>query len=172
MKDYVIFLRGINVGGKNMLPMKELRSLLEANGLGNVRSYIQSGNILAKSQHISSSKIGSLIESQFGFSPDIMILEISDFFKSIDNNPFLSPDGKTVHFYFCERVPTIDKEKIEKYADKSEEYEIHGNVFYLHAPNGIGRSKLVSNLESCLNTRATGRNLNTIRKMQELWNDA
>lgn len=172
MNDYIIFLRGINVGGNNILPMSELRILLEENGFNEVRSYIQSGNIFAKSRSATSKKISSLIDAKFGFSPSALVLERKEFFKATDNNPYQSSDGKAVHLYFCENSPELNKEKIDKYLDRSEEYEMHGNVFYLHAPNGIGRSKLVSNLESCLNTKATGRNLNTIRKMQKLINDA
>lgn len=172
MNDYIIFLRGINVGGNNILPMKDLTALLSKHGFENVRTYIQSGNILVNGVRVTSEKISALIEAEYGFSPETLVLDKKNFLKAINNNPFNSSDGKTVHFYFCATSPSPDIEKINKFKVDSEEFVIRGNVFYLHAPDGIGKSKLVSNIESCLKTRATGRNLNTIRKMQELANDA
>ncbi len=172
MNDYIIFLKGINVGGNNILPMKNLKALLSNHGFENVRTYIQSGNILAKGARVTSKEISSLIEAEYGFSPETLVLDKKEFLEAIDNNPFNSSDGKIVHFYFCATSPSPDKEKIDKFKADSEEYVIRGNVFYLHAPDGIGKSKLVSNIESCLNTTATGRNLNTVRKMQGLANDA
>ena len=77
-------------------------------------------------------------------------------------------EGKTVHFYFCFEKPTLNLDKVESYISSSESYELKGNVLYLHAPDGIGRSKLVLNIESCLGVSYTGRNLNTVLKLQDM----
>jgi len=84
------------------------------------------------------------------------------------NNPYKNFEGKFVHFYFCEKEITLDQDKLDKYIVVSEEYQVKDNVFYLHAPEGIGRSKLVANIESCLGQSSTGRNLNTINKINTM----
>ena len=172
MKTYIILFRGINVGGKNILPMKKLSILLEENNYQNIKTYIQSGNVILQSQMKYDANISSIVHDRFGFKPEIFILEESEFNSSIENNPYSSAEGKTMHFYFCKRSPKIDTEKLEKLRSESEEYYIEGKVFYLHAPNGIGRSKLVANIGSCLGVPATGRNLNTVNELQKMAQNA
>jgi len=172
MEAYIALLRGINVGGKNRLPMKELVALLETNGLKNVKTYIQSGNIIFSSSHAADTDISEIISTwintQFGFKVEVIVLKRSTFNLIIENNPYRIGEGKTIHFYFCKTAANINTEKIEKYHSETEEYQLIGNVFYLYAPNGIGRSKLVANIEACLGVQATGRNLNTINKLKQL----
>ncbi|MGB3725416.1 MAG: DUF1697 domain-containing protein [Glaciecola sp.] len=165
MNTYIVLLRGINVGGKNLLPMNELKLLLESNGFENVSTYIQSGNIILQSNTDPKNVMKTLIQSQFGFSPEILVLSDIEFDLSVKNNPFSEHEGKLVHFYYCKNTPKMDIAKLKKFISETESYELSGNVFYLHAPDGIGRSKLVANIESCLGIPATGRNLNTINKL-------
>ena len=172
MNTYVILLRGVNVGGKNLLPMKELRSLLENAGFENVKTYIQSGNIVLDSTRIPEKVIGSLIQTHFDFTPKIIGLSESEFHRSVSNNPYPEYEGKFVHFYFCKRKPKINSAKIEALISETERYQLIGNVFYLHAPDGIARSKLVAGIEKCLGVPATGRNLNTINKLKEILKNA
>ena len=89
----------------------------------------------------------------------------------IRENLFKSYEGKTVHFYFCASNPKLNRQKIESFISNRESYELKGEVFYLHAPDGIGRSKLVLNIESCLGVSYTGRNLNTVLKLEQLIKD-
>lgn len=166
MKKYVVLLRAVNVGGKNLVPMKELRSFLQDKGLQSVSTYIQSGNIVLQSEHNPSKLIQQVIESEFGFEPQLLVLAENEFKQSIVSNPFNEEEGKLIHFYYCQEPPIIDNEKLQKYCSETERYQQVGRVFYLHAPSGIGRSKLVANIESCLGTESTGRNLNTVRKIE------
>jgi uncharacterized protein (DUF1697 family) len=168
MDRYIILLRGINVGGKNMLPMKGLVELLEKDNFCNVRTYIQSGNVVLEGSNRPENSLVLSIEKDFGFRPGMLVLSESELKAAIEKNPFSSAEGKAMHFYFCESAPNPDKEKIENLKNGSEKYQIDGCVFYLHAPDGIGRSRLVANIEACLDVRATGRNLNTVRKIQKL----
>ena len=168
MQTYIILFRGINVGGKNLLPMKELVALLEKNGFKNIKYYIQSGNIVLQGQRVSPAEIGTLVASKFGFKPEVLVLKKSEFNSSITHNPYHPAEGKLVHFYFCSKTPKLNTQKLEKYLAESEEYKLANKVFYLYAPKGIGRSKLATNLESCLGVPVTGRNLNTIKKLQEM----
>lgn len=168
MNTYIVLFRGINVGGKNLLAMKELKSLLEDEGYECVKTYIQSGNVVLNSNFKPLKNIVIKVKEKFGFSPEILVLEKSEFEHAISSNPFTSHEGKTVHFYFCTKKPALNNLKLESLAANNEEYQLQGNVFYLHAPNGIGRSKLVSNIESCLGVSATGRNRNTVLKLLEM----
>ena len=167
MRTYIVLFRGINVGGKNLVPMKELASVLEKANYQNIKTYIQSGNVVLQSEQ-KPDNIASLVMERFGFETEVMILEETEFNAAVSNNPFESAKGKAIHFYFCRDEPDINTDKLEKYKSPSEEYHISGKIFFLFAPEGIGRSKLVANLESCLGVPVTGRNLNTIRKLKEM----
>ncbi len=172
MKSYIAFFRGINVGGKNIIPMKSLANLMESCGFANVKTYIQSGNVIFQGVKKPDSGVVSAIEGEYGFKPDVLFLQKSELLMAVENGPFNSEEGKTSHFYFCKTQPNLDQAKLKKYAAESERYQLTGNVFYLHAPDGIGRSKLVANIESCLGVVATGRNLNTINKVLDMVRNA
>jgi uncharacterized protein (DUF1697 family) len=168
LNTYIVLLRGINVGGKNLLPMKELKALLIVNGFENVQTYIQSGNIVLMGAKNPGSVIGSLIQKEYGFTPEIIVLTKREFESSVSNNPYQKFEGKFVHFYFCQEAPKLNATKLVELTAESESHKLAGNVFYLHAPNGIGRSKLVSRIETCLGVPATGRNLNSINKLKDM----
>ena len=168
MNTYVMLFRGINVGGRNILPMKELIHLLETEGFENVKTYIQSGNVLLSSPQKPDDSVRMAIQSRYGFSPSIMTFEITDFEVMVKNSPFASEAGKTIHFFFCNEQPKPDTEKLKQLVSPTEQYEIIGNVFYLYAPDGIGRSKLAGKAESCLGVSATARNLNTVSRILAL----
>lgn len=165
MSKFIILLRGVNVGGNNVLPMKELSLFLEKLGFDNVRTYIQSGNIVLTSDKRPDDRIGASIQTKFGFAPEVLVLIEREFHAVVENNPYKEYEGKFVHFYFCKEPPTLDTNKLDALALESERYTLIGNVFYLHAPDGIGRSKLVAKIETCLGVPATGRNLNTVNKL-------
>jgi len=168
MEKYVMFFRGINVGGKNLLPMKALVPLLEKAAFEEVSSYIQSGNIVLKSSTNPVDVINKVVVDNFGFSPELFILNEAEFCTAMANNPYQSFEGKFVHFYFCHNAIELNQEKMAKYLAESEAYYVKDKVFYLHAPNGIGRSKLVANIEACLDQPASGRNLNTANKVSAI----
>jgi uncharacterized protein (DUF1697 family) len=165
MNTYIMLLRGINVGGRNILPMKELKSLLESKGYENVKTYIQSGNVLVDANEQPDDSVRAAIKSKFGFDPNIMIFEQSEFETLVRKNPYSSDVGKSIHFFYCEREPKPDREKIELLVSATERFELIGNVFYLFAPDGIGRSKLAGRVEALLGVPATARNLNTVNKI-------
>lgn len=168
MHRYIVLLRGINVGGKKLVPMKPLVALLEQQGCEQVSYYIQSGNLVLSSAVHPSSVIKTIINKNFGFTPNVFVLSATELLSAMHHNPYREFEGKLVHFYFCENAIEINVEKIERFISVTEDYYVENNVFYLHAPEGIGRSKLVSNIESCLGQAATGRNLNTMNKVASL----
>lgn len=168
MQKFVILFRGINVGGHNKLPMKSLVPLLEASGFKEIQYYIQTGNIILSSKAEPTAIIKEIVLQHFNFTPEIISLIAEDLFQALSQCPFINNEGKLVHLYFCKNTAELAIEKIEKYRVESEEYSLINNIMYLYAPKGIGRSKFVANMESCLGTAATGRNLNTINKINEM----
>lgn len=165
MKTFIVLFRGINVGGNNKLPMKLLVPLLENNGFTNVSSYIQSGNIILDSINNPTLTIKTLILKDFNLSLSIIALAVEDFINIRVNNPYSSHDGKLVHCYICKSKPILNSAYISKYKSENEEVTLIHHTLYLYAPNGIGCSKLVKNVEKCLGVASTGRNLNTINKL-------
>ncbi len=175
MATWLALLRGINVGGKNVLPMAGLRMDLESLKFRNIRTYIQSGNVLfespAKSPKSLAKKIASLIEERYGFCPQVLVLDHEDLVAAAEGNPFpkAAKDPKSLHFFFLsEPAKAADVESIANACAKSEKYELTNRVFYLAAPDGIGRSKLAANAEKYLGVNATARNFRTVGRLLEL----
>lgn len=169
MKTYITLFKGVNVSGKNIMPMKDLASLLDSAGYSNVRTYIQSGNVVYQTTRSSDKKIADLVESKFGFRTDTMTLTSEDFAQIRATNPYKEHEGKTVHFFFLFNEPTASAlEKLNAIKSDTEEIQLLANVLYLHAPAGIGRSKLVAKIDKTLGIKTTARNLNTINKLWDL----
>lgn len=164
-KTYILLFRGINVGGRNLLPMKPLVELLSSCGYEQVKTYIQSGNVVLSSMTKPCDEISQKIEYQFGFKPSLIVLNAQELLKAVENNPFQVDEGKTLHFYFLADQPNLDTEKLNQLATETEQFHLAGQVFYLYAPDGIGRSKLAAGVEKCLGVAATARNLNTVNKL-------
>lgn len=171
MKKYIVLLRGINVSGKNLLPMKELVCILGGIGCENVRTYIQSGNVVLDSGLSPSSlenSISEALEASKGFSIPVIALPVSKLRSAVDACPFETKEGKLLHYFFAISKPFVNEQILQSLCAESECYESRGMVFYLYAPNGIGRSKLVANIERVLGVPATGRNHNTVQKLLDL----
>jgi len=172
---WIALFRGINVGGKNILPMAKLVEILESVNCKNVSTYIQSGNAVFESASRNakafSKRIASAISEEQGFEPDVMLLAVPELIAAIRANPFPKAigDPKSLHFFFL-KVPakSPDLEAIEKLKAASESYQLVKQVFYLYAPDGIGRSKLAAKVEKCLGVPTTARNYRTVDKLAEL----
>ena len=170
MNTYIALFRGINVGGRNILLMNDLVMLLASLGHENIKTYIQSGNVIFQNKHKIGVKetreVSNEIHRKMGFEPKVIIINLLQFSESIKRNPFPIDNGKALHFFFLESKPkTPNIEKLESLKTVSEEFDLIENVFYLHAPDGIGRSKLAAATEKQLGVAATGRNWNTVDKL-------
>ncbi|MFT5676006.1 MAG: hypothetical protein ACI808_001942 [Paraglaciecola sp.] len=175
MYKWLVLFRGINVGGNNIVPMKQLVEVLNAAGCLHVSSYIQSGNVLLSHQESDkqtlSIQIANLVEKNFGFTPKVMLLDIKEFNAAVSNNPFndAEKEPKTLHFYFLGAAPeNADIRGLEAVKKDNEAFKLIDKVFYLHAPDGIGRSKLAEKAEKLLAVPATARNWNTVTKLLAL----
>ena len=175
MKTYIALLRGINVGGRNSLPMKALTALLEDLGCMNIKTYIQSGNVVFHSPKESAAQspkaISTEIKKRHNFEPRVLILEVKDLQRAIAMNPFpdAESDPKSLHVSFLDTPPPDpDLNKLESLKTASEQFQLIGRVFYLHAPDGVGRSKLAANAEKFIGVSMTGRNWRTVAKIAEM----
>lgn len=176
MNRWIAFLRGINVGGSKRLPMKDLREALEAAGHDNVQTYIQSGNLVFDSPHESyrdvSSGLTELLREQFDMTPRSHVYSPQDMTRMIQLNPYRE-DGletpKFVHFFLlAEPARDAQLDELEDIKAHNERFELTDEVFYLHAPDGIGHSKLAEKLDRLLAVPMTGRNMRTIYKVAAL----
>lgn len=174
MTSFVALLRGINVGGKNILPMKSFRELLTTLGCNDVATYIQSGN--AVFEHSGNSAelaelISTAIETGFGFRPSVMVLTAGEFDAVARANPFTAEasEPKFLHVWFV-REPTTgaNTTRMDEIVSGGEKFLLTDSAVYLYAPNGIGRSKLAGGMEKCLGVQATARNWRTVSKIGEM----
>ncbi len=175
MQTIIALFRGINVGGNNKLRMADLSKLLEELGLRQVKTYIQSGNIVFQSddQNLSdlSQQISRTVGERFGFTPYVLLLDHQALAKAAAQNPFSAAQAepKSLHFFFMATVPTDpDLTTLESIKTPTEQFKLIDKVFYLHAPDGVGRSKLAAKAEKLLGVEATARNWNTVAKLIEM----
>lgn len=175
MKTYIALFRGMNIGGKNIVRMDELRSILERLGLNDIKTYLQSGNAVFRSDETDAPKladrISEAIEKKRGFKPRALLLEEKDLEKAIESNPFpeaeSNPKALALMFPFSPPADP-DFKTLDDLKTKTEKYKLIGNVFYLFAPDGFGRSKLATGVEKCLRVPTTGRNWRTVRGIREM----
>jgi uncharacterized protein (DUF1697 family) len=175
VKTYIALFRGINVGGNNKLPMKELAAVLEGIGLRSVETYIQSGNVVFQGKPVNpallSKRIGAVIGKSHGFEPWVRLLDMPTLEQVIRGNPYPEAEAVpgTLYVNFLASVPPQPNlDGLEKLRAASERFQLAGDVLYLHAPDGIGRSRLAAALERLLGVPMTSRNWNTVRKLGEM----
>ena len=175
MNNWIALLRGINVGGHNILPMKELKVLLEALGCRDIATYIQSGNVVFRHTESDAASLEATISDaiceSFGFESRVMLLSVDEFTRCVRDNPFSQTlqAPKTLHLWFLAApVEDPDIEKMDSLKAGTEEFMLSEKVFYLSAPDGIGRSKLAVSVEKLLGVPATARNLRTASKLCEM----
>lgn len=175
MNTYVAFFRGINVGGNNPLPMKELVAAFESIGARKVRTYIQSGNAVCECAErnlaLLSKQLSAEINKRCGFEPHVQILTLEALSRAIAENPFPEAviDPSNLHLGFLSASPTSPNlEKLAALKKDSERFLLTERVFYLHAPEGVGRSRLAANAEKLLGVPMTDRNWKTVCKVMEM----
>lgn len=175
MNTYIALFRGINVGGNHRLPMVELVVVLEELGLSNIKTYIQSGNVVFQSEKINnvelSQKICAAIEKRHGFVIQVLFLDVDELQSAIASNPFPEAEAEpnTLHcFFLSSLLENPDLKALETVKKDSEQFRLINKVFYLYAPEGVGRSKLAMKVEKTLRVAVTVRNWRTVRKIMEL----
>ena len=172
----IALLRGINVGGKNKLPMKELAALFVAAGCVDVRTYIQSGNVVFRMGPAGGEDISSVISASildhFGYRVPVITRTARAFQEIVRANPFLEAGAETdkLHVMFLAELPdNASVEALDPERSPGDEFAVMGREIYLHCPNGVARSKLTNSyFDSRLSTTSTSRNWKTVQKLLEL----
>ena len=171
MPSYVAMLRGINVSGSKMIKMEALRVSFEALGFSNVRTYVQSGNVVftAKDRTAAAlgAKIAARIKRDYGFDVPTMVLAADTLARVVDDNPFVRKKGvdlTKLHVTFLAEAPFAEGlEKMEAVSSGRDQFQCLGTSIYLVCPDGYGRTKLNNNaFERALRIGATTRNWKTV----------
>lgn len=172
----MLLLRGINVGGKHKLPMKALAELVTELGGSEVRTLIQSGNVVLRASAAVARRLPQTlppaIEAAFGFAPPVILRSAAQLQKAIEQNPFLAEgvDPDKLHLTFCATTPdptlvaAIDRTRF-----LPDRFALIDDELYLHTPDGLGRSKIGTfNFDRALKTTCTTRNWRTVSKLLAL----
>lgn len=177
MFTYLALLRGINVSGKKIIKMEYLRKLMGDAGYNNVKTYIQSGNIVFESTEKSKDKVAktieALIEKNYGFDVTVFVTDKKSVEQAIDNNPFIEdreeePAGfKKLYVTFLSEVPSEENmQKLRQAPIGNDLIALVGDILYFNMESKASDSKLSNTLiESKLKLRATTRNWNTALKL-------
>ena len=176
MPRYIALLRGINVGGKSMMKMEELKDMFAELGFGNVETYINSGNIAFDSKKIAEAKLADkiedAIEAKFGRPVPVMVRVQDAIERIVTANPFHGQfdDHRYMHVLFLkEEMPKDKLAQLKAAALPGEQYDAVGQELYCLMPDGVADSLLGTNfIEKKLKVSATGRNWRTVEKLAEL----
>lgn len=173
---WIALLRGINVGGRNKLPMAALREIFDDIGCEDVRTYIQSGNVVFRPGGATAGRVAAAaadaIAARFGFRVPVVTRTAAELAGVVRSNPFLAGDvdEKALHVAFLDAWPSeaavagLDPER-----SPPDRAAVHGREVYLHLPNGVARTRFTNTyLDRCFATTATVRNWRTIRTLHDL----
>lgn len=168
------FIRGINVGGRGMLPMASLRALCEKLGYESVATYVQSGNVVfragAKEAARAAGRIEGAIEKVHGFRPTVVARTVEQVRAVVGANPFAGRqgvEGGRLLVMFLSAPATAEAARAIRTLSKGpEELVLVGEELFMHLPNGVSGSKVsMAAVEKALGVPATGRNWNTVTKV-------
>jgi uncharacterized protein (DUF1697 family) len=161
---YIALLRAANVGGTGMLPMKDLRAFCIELGFENVRTYIQSGNVVFESKLSATAlqkKLETVLAEKTGRQAGVLMRTASELRGALDANPFPRAMPAQVAVVFLQK-PAPENMFTDLVIPGREEVRAVGREIFVHYPDGMGRSKLKL---PPLATQRTARNLNTVGKL-------
>ena len=177
MTTYISILRGINVGGHRKIIMAELRKMYELLGFSQIKSYIQSGNVVFKTnQKMSSHELESLLEKSiketFGHEVPVLIRTSEEWKMAIKTNPFFTKEANTDKLFitFLSQSPsTALKEELSSMDFSPDQLKIIDKCVYLYCERKYHETKMThSIIERKLKVKATARNWKTIMKISAL----
>jgi uncharacterized protein (DUF1697 family) len=167
---YVALLRGINVGGKNRILMAELRTMFESLGHREVRTFIQSGNVIFRSDSIvRSDDLETAITTRFDIVTRIIIRTAQQMATAVHRDPFPGADLTRLHVGFLSQEPANDAVaglELEQFAP-NQAYVVGSDV-YLYLPSGMARNKLPTYVDRRLKSSMTVRHWNTVNGLHAL----
>ena len=176
MGVHVALLRAINLAGTNRVPMKSLAAMFVDAGCAEVRTYIQSGNVVFRAGDAVArrvpSAIAAAIEKQLGFRVPLVMRTAAEIADVAGSNPFLAAglDAGALHVSFLGDAPAAAKvAALDPNRSPGDKFAVRGREIYLHCPNGVGKTKLTNQyFESRLGTLSTARNWRTVLTLLEM----
>jgi uncharacterized protein (DUF1697 family) len=172
---YAAFLRGINVGGRTSIKMENLRRVFSALGFANVKTYIQSGNVIFETDETDEAKITAEIEQAVAenfFKTPVMVRSLEEIKDAVENNPFAGEqfEDRLFHIVFlAERLSAENVEMLLSNNKESEQFAVRGREVYCLLREGAADSLLGKKyIDNKLKTPATARNWRTLKKILEL----
>jgi uncharacterized protein (DUF1697 family) len=177
MTVFVALLRGINVSGQKRIRMDELQKSCEALGLNDVRSYLQSGNLVFRATRADPRKLAAALRTRiaedFGHDVEVLVLPAKDLNRVVGSNPLWPGSGgeeTLFHGTFLFQPVSADRfRQIKLPAQPGEQAVLVGQVVFLYCPHGYGRTKLNNNFfEKALGVPATTRNWRTVLALHDL----
>ncbi|MCG8485189.1 MAG: DUF1697 domain-containing protein [Clostridia bacterium] len=176
MERYIALLRGINVGGKRIIKMDDLKTVLSSIGLKNIITYIQSGNIIfdcPKSNiQVLEEKMKKEIFKSFGFEVPVIIRTHEEYIALTDRNPFFNAESDTSKLVitFLQQKPNAEDIRItEKLDFPPDKFQIKGKEVFIYCESKYHLTKISNSFfEKKLNTHATSRNWKTLNKILQM----
>ena len=174
MAVMVALLRGVNVGGKGKLAMADLRAAAEACGYENVRTYIQSGNLVfvapPGSALVVAERLRETIADTTQVQPQVIVRTRDELAAVVEQNPYAQrgEDAAHLHVVFAGGEDEASLGSIDLAAYAPEEAAAVGRQLYLFLPSGMGRSKLAVDLARHTGPSGTTRNWRTVNKLMEM----
>ncbi len=173
LTTYVSLLRGINVSGHKIIKMDDLRQSFAELEFQNIRTYIQSGNVIFQDEDSDVQNLEKIIQNKifdkFRLEVPVLVKEITELKEIINNNPFTSRKDAIAHSHVTFLSSKPLKEDIDNISDVEffpDEFVIIDKIIYLFCPNGYGKTRLTNNFfETKLKVSATTRNLKTLNKL-------
>jgi uncharacterized protein (DUF1697 family) len=170
--QHIVLLRGINLGSRNRVAMPKLRDALHAAGFDEVRTYLQSGNIVLSSSAKPADAVRRVLSKEFGLDIAVVTRTRAELAKVVAHNPLarVAGDAKRYQVSFCDAKPSRDVARLlEDAAAPGERVLVQGREIYAWHPDSIARSKLWALLAGPkLGVTATARNWTTVQQLLEL----
>ncbi|TPK23396.1 DUF1697 domain-containing protein [Mesorhizobium sp. B2-5-9] len=174
-KIFIALFSGINVGGNRIVKMAELRAFFEDLGFSDVATYVQSGNVVFRADKGDAAALTKRIEAAFetkwGFHSRIMVRDFEWFERLVRENPYpeAAADHTKLHAYALEREPTADEvARLAEKCTRPERFEVKGDVLYLSAPDGLGKSVFANLIPRTLKVPGTARNWRSVLALLEM----
>jgi len=175
MGRHIVLLRGVNLGPRNRVAMPELRDVLAGAGFGDVRTYVQSGNVVLSSAdrpEVVARGCADAIAGAFGLQLDVVVRTHAELAAVVERDPLgevaANPKRYQVTFLASELEPATAR-RIEEAAAADERVHVAGREVYAWHPDGVGRSKLATLLSGrSLGVPATARNWTTVTALLAL----
>jgi uncharacterized protein (DUF1697 family) len=176
VEAHVALLRGINVGGRRSLPMKLLAEIFVEAGCSDVRTYIQSGNVVFRAPAALAAKLPSVVPKAIakavGFDVPVVVRSAAELRALVNKNPFLRAgcDPSFCHLMFLANAPESARaKKLDANRSSPDELAVVGRDVFLKLPNGVARSKLTNAyFDASLATVSTLRNWRTVLTLLEM----